>query len=93
MNIRSCLVLGCVLTATTQVCSAQTQTQAKTQAPTTGPTSPAANRVNKTSPYHGMKLSEKARAYYPAAWGVDHLRTSYTSSGNLIRFSYRVVEP
>jgi hypothetical protein len=40
-----------------------------------------------------MKLSEKARAYYPAAWGVDHLRATYTSSGNLIRFSYRVLEP
>jgi len=25
--------------------------------------------------------------------GVDQLRVNYTSSGNLIRFSYRVVEP
>lgn len=82
MNIRTSLVLGCVLS---QTCLAQTQTQA--------PAAPAANGVNKTSPYHGMKQSEKARAYYPAAWGVDHLRASYTSSGNLIRFSYRVVEP
>jgi hypothetical protein len=48
---------------------------------------------NKTSPYRGMKLSDKAKEYYPAAWGVDRLRVSYTSSGNLIRFSYRVVEP
>ena len=80
MNIRASLVLGCVLT---QVCLAQSP----------APASPAVNRVNKTSPYHGMKLSEKARAYYPAAWGVDHLRATYTNSGNLIRFSYRVVEP
>jgi hypothetical protein len=54
---------------------------------------PAAAHPSKTSPYHGMKLSEKAREIYPAAWGVDRLRVSYTSSGNLIRFSYRVVEP
>jgi hypothetical protein len=47
----------------------------------------------RTSPYHGMTQSEKARNYYPAVWGVDRLRTNYTSSGNLIRFSYRVVEP
>src|SRR6202162_5711505 len=80
MNIRASLVLGCVLS---QACLAQTQ----------APASPAVNRANKTSPYHGMKLSEKARNYYPAAWGVDHLRATYTSSGNLIRFSYRVVEP
>ena len=80
MNIRASLVLGCVLS---QACLAQTQ----------APASPAVNRANKTSPYHGMKQSEKARAYYPAAWGVDHLRATYTSSGNLIRFSYRVLEP
>jgi len=40
-----------------------------------------------------MKLSAKAKDYYSAAWGVDRLRVSYTASGNLIRFSYRVVEP
>jgi hypothetical protein len=45
------------------------------------------------SPYSGMKLTEKAKEYYPAAWGVDRLRVNYTSSGNLIRFSYRVVQP
>ena len=45
------------------------------------------------SPYHGMKMSEKAKDFYPAVWGVDRLRVNYTSSGNLIRFSYRVVEP
>lgn len=61
-------------------------------AQTPAPTPPAA-RSTKTSPYHGMALSEKAREYYPAAWGVDQLRVNYTSSGNLIRFSYRVVEP
>src|SRR5258707_2600389 len=45
------------------------------------------------SPYHGMKTSAKAKDYYPAAWGADRLRVNYTSSGNLIRFTYRVVEP
>jgi hypothetical protein len=51
---------------------------------------PAAHR---SSPYHGMMQSAKAKDFYPAAWGVDRLRVNYTSSGNLIRFSYRVVEP
>jgi hypothetical protein len=50
-------------------------------------------KQNRTSPYHGMKESEKAKDLYPAVWGVDRLRVSYTSSGNLIRFSYRIVEP
>jgi len=61
------------------------------QAPTTAAT--PAIKTAKSSPYHGMKQSEKARNYYQAAWGVDHLRTTYTSSGNLIRFSYRIVDP
>jgi hypothetical protein len=86
MNIRANLVFGCVLIGLTRVCPAQSETPSPTPAP-------ASAAVHKTSPYHGMKLSEKARAYYPAAWGVDHLRATYTSSGNLIRFSYRVVEP
>jgi hypothetical protein len=88
MRMRAGLVLGCVLTGLTQVSLAQTSTPTPAS-----PASPATNRATKTSPYHGMKVSEKARAYYPAAWGVDHLRATYTSSGNLIRFSYRVLEP
>jgi hypothetical protein len=88
MNIRTNLVFGCVLIGLAQVCPAQSQSQSQSQTP-----APASAAAQKTSPYHGMKLSEKARAYYPAAWGVDHLRATYTSSGNLIRFSYRVVEP
>ncbi|MEA3108825.1 MAG: hypothetical protein QOI88_3430 [Gammaproteobacteria bacterium] len=83
MNIRAGLVFCCVLSSASLA-----------QAPAPGSAAlPPANHAGKTSPYHGMKLSEKARAYYPAAWGVDHLRVSYTSSGNLIRFSYRVLEP
>jgi hypothetical protein len=40
-----------------------------------------------------MQLSTKAAAFYPSVWGVDKLQVSYTSDGNLIRFSFRVVEP
>jgi hypothetical protein len=53
----------------------------------------SSGRALKKSPYSRMKLSEKAQQVYPAEWGVDHLKVSYTNSGNLIRFSYRVVEP
>jgi hypothetical protein len=78
-RIRAGLILG-LATATVSFAQAPSQ-----PAPAVQP--------RKTSAYHGMQLSEKARDYYPAAWGVDHLRANYTSSGNLIRFSYRVVEP
>ena len=43
--------------------------------------------------HRSAALSDKARIYYSSVWGVDHLRARYTSSGNLIRFSYRVLTP
>jgi hypothetical protein len=47
----------------------------------------------KTSPYRSVKLTGKAQNYYMAVWGIDKLKVSYTASGNLIRFSYRVANP
>lgn len=44
-------------------------------------------------PYHGMKSNPRARDYYRATWGIDKLKVSYTLSGQLIRFNFRVVEP
>jgi hypothetical protein len=49
--------------------------------------------VRKVSPYRPVKLTENAKNYFLSAWGVDKLKVSYTSSGNLIRFSYRVADP
>jgi hypothetical protein len=31
--------------------------------------------------------------YYQGTWGVDSFRVKYTESGEIIRFSYRVVDP
>jgi hypothetical protein len=46
-----------------------------------------------SSPYQNKRATSKAQKYYTAVWGVDKLHAAYTSSGNLIRFSYRVLEP
>jgi hypothetical protein len=40
-----------------------------------------------------QKMPGKARNYYITAFGVENLHVSYTASGNLIRFTYRVAEP
>jgi hypothetical protein len=45
------------------------------------------------SPYHNTRGTEKSKHFYSEVWGVDKLRANYTSSGNLIKFSYRVIEP
>jgi hypothetical protein len=35
----------------------------------------------------------RARMYYGLLWGVDQLSVKYTESGEIIRFSYRVIDP
>ena len=35
----------------------------------------------------------QALMYYQGVWGVDSLTVKYTESGEMIRFSYRVVDP
>jgi hypothetical protein len=68
-------------------------TAAQTAAATTkNPAAPATGQ-KKVSPYQPVKLTAAAQNYYMATWGIDKLKVSYTASGNLIRFSYRVAEP
>jgi hypothetical protein len=52
-----------------------------------------APKAKRVSPYHGMEETAKSRQFYSGAWGVDKLRAHYTSSGNLIRFTFRVLQP
>jgi hypothetical protein len=58
-------------------------------------TEPAApqQQPRKHSPFPQTKLPQNAKNLYLTTWGVDNLKVSYTSSGNLIRFSYRVADP
>jgi hypothetical protein len=56
-----------------------------------GGAAPAAAR--KTSPHRSVKVTNKAKNYYQAVWGIDRLKVTHTASGNLIRFSYRVNDP
>ena len=63
---------------------AQSAPVARTQSPA------SAGASHKTSPFQAQRVTAKAKQYYEAAWGLDKLKVSSTSSGNLIRFSYRV---
>jgi hypothetical protein len=87
--------LAALLAGSFVASTALAQSDAAVQAPAApaarNATAPPAAR--KASPYRTQKLTEKAKNYYVAAWGVDKLKVSYTSSGNLIRFSYRVADP
>jgi hypothetical protein len=52
----------------------------------------AHQRSTKQSPYRNIGHSGWAAQFNAATWGVDQLRVQKTSSGTLIRFSYRVVD-
>jgi hypothetical protein len=79
MGLLACAALGSIATA------------GPDQAPAVK--SASASPVRKASPYKSGGLPESAKLYYLSSWGVDSLKASSTASGNLIRFSYRVVKP
>ena len=39
------------------------------------------------------RVPMREQMYYQALWGIDSLKVKYTESGEMIRFSYRVVDP
>ncbi|MGA7178363.1 MAG: hypothetical protein WBX11_02085 [Thiobacillaceae bacterium] len=49
--------------------------------------------AHKSSIYRPLRVPSRAKAYYLSIWGVDNFLVRRTASGNLIRFSYRVVDP
>ena len=57
------------------------------QPPARQPTAPSSH-----SPYHPDRFGGKAGNYYAIVWGVDSLSVKYTESGEVIRFSYRVLD-
>lgn len=43
--------------------------------------------------YLSSTVPGRALMYYRGVWGVDSLKVKYTESGEIIRFSYRIVDP
>ena len=63
--------------------------RAQSSAQTPAPAQPApAARTNLAK-----HVPLQAQRYYQGFWGVDSLTVKYTESGEIIRFSYRVLEP
>lgn len=69
--------------------------QTLANAPQQEPASPARNalkaRLHTSSPYRTTSLTTHARSRYESVWGVDSLDVKSVESGQLIRFSYRIV--
>jgi hypothetical protein len=39
------------------------------------------------------RFPPQEQMYYQGVWGIDSLKVRYTESGEIVRFSYRVVDP
>lgn len=47
--------------------------------------------VTVTTPYRPNRFSRRAELHYGMVWGVDSLSVKWAESGEMIRFSYRIV--
>src|ERR1017187_4708046 len=56
---------------------------------------PAAKSAVSGAPtrYQPSRFPRRAAAYYSVVWGVDSLGVKAVESGELIRFSYRILDP
>jgi hypothetical protein len=64
-------------------------------APASPGTSTATPAVAAPAPYrnHPVRMAHRAMAFYGSVWGVESLSVKSVESGEIIRFSYRVVDP
>jgi hypothetical protein len=53
----------------------------------------ARSRAAVPARYRPVPVSKRARQYYALIWGVDSLAVRSVESGEIIRFSYRVLDP
>jgi len=65
---------------------------------TTTPSEPPASSSNTAttsqhSRYHPDRFAGRAGTYYRLVWGVDLLAVKWTESGEVIKFTYQVLDP
>jgi hypothetical protein len=81
------LLLAALLAAPAALAQTVPETGAKQQG------SAPAKPVGPPSRYLPSRFAGSAGRYYKAVWGVDSLSVKLAESGQLVRFSWRVVDP
>jgi hypothetical protein len=81
---------GVLLSGALDNLCAQTPQPTAPPAQTAGAAKPARAVVRTNLAKH---VPARAEMLYQGVWGVDSLTVKYTESGEMIRFSYRVVDP
>jgi hypothetical protein len=83
------LLIAITLAGGTMAQATETPQQPATQA------APAPAKPSKGAPTHYTpdRFAGRAGTYYLEIWGIDSISVKLVESGELVRFSYRVVEP
>jgi hypothetical protein len=81
-------VLTAVLSSAIVLSPVQAQSVQGDEKPATPPPATAVPQRHRAHP-----VSTSARQYYALIWGVDTLSVKSAESGEIIRFSYRVLDP
>ena len=71
----------------------KTQAASKTQAGKKSGTTTPAKSAGPPTRYLPNRFAGRAGVYYKAVWGIDSLSVKWAESGELIRFSWRVLDP
>lgn len=79
--------IATLLAAPPALAETGTRADAKKQ----GPPAPQPGRA--PSRFRPERFAGRAGRYYRAVWGIDALTVKLVESGELVRFSYRVVDP
>ena len=87
------LLMLCAALVSAPEALAQTASQNGPQAPATKQGTVPARSASATSPYRPNRFAGKAGRYYKLVWGVDSLSVKLVESGELVRFTWRVVDP
>ena len=90
---RPVLLFAMLLANVALASSAQAQAQTSAPQPKKASGSPAAKPAGTPVSYRPNRFAGRAGLYYKAVWGVDSLSVKLAESGEIIRFSWRVIDP
>lgn len=88
LNLLRAAVPVLVLLASSAACGQTTAAARPAAAAGPPPSSPTT-----ASPYRPDPLAGRAGHYYKLVWGIDELSVKWTESGEVVRFSWRVLDP
>jgi len=86
------MLLGGFLVGGIVVSAAFAQAPAQPPQPSAAPAKTLSSAGRKVSPYSSKGSSTHAREFYQTEWGVDSFAVKSVESGQLIRFSYRIID-